>query len=267
MSNNLKVNAKTKPLGLKKKHNLLVEKVEDVEREIPSSQEITNLANVAIQADKDILSQIVYDHELDTITFPLGIVPLAISTDDTVVYFNFADNLCYNNNNVCIEDVSMTFSHNKLHITGLDAVYSTETEISFMYYLSYSGDGAEIMDTIPFDNTYYVFHPITSAGTKLYAHGIKIEDSNGDAVYFYLIVNNSTEILSLSDLRSRILSGINYLSSQALLINDNRTNLIPLNIGVTTTNLIVLIAYDASSGSESMIEINSFTTDEEIFPL
>ena len=63
----LKVNAKTKILEFKKKHNELVD-------EIPSEEEITNLAKLAIQADKDVLSQITVEYDSDNdetvISFP-----------------------------------------------------------------------------------------------------------------------------------------------------------------------------------------------------
>lgn len=44
------VNARTKILEFKKKHNLLVEKVLEIEEDIPSTADITSIANLAIKA-------------------------------------------------------------------------------------------------------------------------------------------------------------------------------------------------------------------------
>ena len=155
MSKKPEINNITEPV-----YKVLHKEIEDAKGEIPTEQEITALANAAIVADKDILSRIVYDEESHTITFPQYVLPLTVLTDDFTYYFN------YESGDIYVDDVgnnvgTINYGDNDEIILNIDAAFYREAS-GLEYILSSISIGKL--------NTYYLYNPITSGGSKLYKH-------------------------------------------------------------------------------------------------
>lgn len=226
MSNNFKVNAKTKPLELKKKHNLLVEKVEDMEEEIPNSQTITNLANQAIQADKEILSkiEITYDSDnnLTILKFPDYVLPLKMELNDGDLdgdlFFNYNTSKGIDSNGNNLYNLSNVNNHYELSKTGNIVSDIDIYCLSFIYYNGYDGlmntlnlylpsylcdgDGNQLKmpeDLAKLCEDYFLYNVSVSFNED--NHSIKIEDIADGFIPLYIILNvshgNSTEKLTI----------------------------------------------------------------------
>lgn len=155
-----------------------------------------------IQADKDILSQIVYDEEEHTLTFPKGIMPLSYYNSDSEITFYFD----YYNGKVLNEDGTV---HSTLSFDNEQVSISVDislTESDSLDYCLFNCDPQGM-------NTYYLYNPITSAGTKLYRHTIGygtlpnrqeiifISTGNGNGTQPYVdLLNNIGEILKITHL-------------------------------------------------------------------
>ena len=74
--------------------------------DIPSTADITQIANTAIQADKDVLSKIVYDSENNKIIFPNNIFPLHIGTEEDNYFIDFENHVVLDESNVEISNSS-----------------------------------------------------------------------------------------------------------------------------------------------------------------
>ena len=254
MSNNLKVNAKTKPLELKKKHNLLVKKVEDVETEIPSETAITNLAKAAIQADKDILSQIVYDEDEDILYFPEGIIPLKIYSDSydggTFLFFDYANECLRDEVNDGIPGMTLDINHNKLEIDDPNG----NLNISEIVYIN--GKGVANVDNSLNFNSYYIFNPVISGGTKLYKHNFTVVDDEGDTYDIELISTNSTP-LTKATLSNNFLSAYCVSSDYSVMVGNKVLGLAPdeLNGLVSASGAYNAITIMSMQGTDTVTEL------------
>ena len=192
------VNARTKILEFKKKHNLLAEEVEKV----------PNLIESAIKADKNILSKIKieYDEEGNRTIFslPKNVLPLRAY---------FGDNYANGKNIYFDYDNSSMYDDDYNSVGGVDILYN-QVILSFPVSLSDISIYSEL-EYIPFEggsilNTYYIYNPITSGGgTKLYLHKIRgsgrIKLTNSytedfDSISLDIISPVSTDITSFSDI-------------------------------------------------------------------
>lgn len=87
-----------------------------------------------IQADKDILSQIVYDTDSDTILFPKGVLPLRIYDEDDGMdyFFDYKNEILIDENGQVVEDVTISVTDdNKILIDGVIYAISDIDFISF----------------------------------------------------------------------------------------------------------------------------------------
>ena len=171
-----KVNSKTSTLEFKRKHNKLVE-------DIPTQIE------TAIQNDKDVLSQIVYDEENHTITFPKNVLPLRIKVAYNDYFFD------YDIGSLILDDGSEgsdTFSFNENHQLVIDdSSGDIDGEITQIDYILNQGDFQVL-------NTYDLYHPITESGTKLYKHILTFVDSMTSETYYIGLISTRKEKYSTS---------------------------------------------------------------------
>ena len=154
-----KVNAKTKILEFKKKHNLLVEEVDEISASAQTETDVKQL----ILDDKNVINQLNYGGEgEDFLEFPEFILPLRIQANSGDIYF-----MDYSRNKMIDEDLNdvceFEFNENKLRI--LDWNDQTAASVYNLEYILFDGEDEELIL-----NTYYLYHPITSGGTKLYLH-------------------------------------------------------------------------------------------------
>lgn len=220
MAKNLLVNAFTKILEFKRKHNKLVKEVEDVEQNIPS------IVEQAIQADKDIISQItmVYDEEGDytDIIFPKGVMPLSISLNTHPLYLKIpklVDNTGSEAEGYELDGygyIEDDYGHAKdnLCITVLGDI--SEQVINSLTYIQYNGL------PLPIQNTYNLFFPQTGGeevvayeGTSLLPTDVIFEDwtlhraiKDGNILWIVCsgtIKNTTSSSQSLTDLFKIIL--------------------------------------------------------------
>lgn len=123
-----------------------------------------------IKADKDILSQldISYDSDNDktTIIFPKNIMPLVINTDNFTYYFDYLNDEVYGDEISEGGLMGNILKHNG-QITIVIGIEENETTIKSIEYILFS----KMVYTL---NTYYLYNPVTSGGTKLYRHELKL---------------------------------------------------------------------------------------------
>lgn len=177
---NLFVNFRTKILEFKKKHNLLVEKVKNVETEIPTETQIKNLAKEAITADKDVLNNITVEIENDKIIMPRYILPLFAMLDtDDVIFFN------YNTGNVLdISGSSIGSISFDNYCVVLNDLYDTmgAENIRYLDYLLISENNDELLTLL---NTYYLYFPLKA-----------IEDVDSGTASLMLGLNSSGKVVT-----------------------------------------------------------------------
>lgn len=173
---NLKVNAKTKILEFKRKHNELVD-------EIPQM----------IKASKDVISKIkmVYDENdnFTSIIFPKGIMPLSITINTHTLFIK--NESLVNELGEEVEGYGFDGYYADAGIVYLDVVGNiTEQIINELNYVSYDSDGAKY--TLLKD-TYHLFHPITSGGSKLYKHRILFQTNSLQLDFILEVINKSSD--------------------------------------------------------------------------
>lgn len=179
---NLFVNARTKILEFKRKHNFLVEKVKSVEEEIPTTQQITTIANSAIQADKDILSKITLEYDEDnnktTFIFPKGILVIKFYcyfSDELhgAMFVDYDNSRILNTEGISVYEFSLSYTTDHFALT-VDGDYQdsfiTELFYDLMYINYINDDGGD------YYNWYNILNP-QPVGTKLYKHKIKYATS------------------------------------------------------------------------------------------
>lgn len=128
---------------------------------------VNPLVSQAIQADKDILSQIEYEYEEDvqrmTLTFPEGVLPIGFTESEGETYL-----FDYKNYRLHVVDSSDFYEIDDIFLENgklVVMVYMGEITIEELLYIARSGLS---MSYYPDFNA--IFNPITSAGTKLYLH-------------------------------------------------------------------------------------------------
>jgi len=138
---------------------------------------VSKLVEQAIQADKDILSKIKveYGGEDDKITyyyFPKGIMPLSITINTHTLFFKDYQAVGSNGNPVeGYETEEMIFSNTDNYISFVGDI--SEQVINNLVYVNFNS-------SVPFPligNSYYLFFPVKSSGTKLYYHHYNDLDS------------------------------------------------------------------------------------------
>ena len=160
--------------------------LKEVEDSIPTDTEITNLANSAIQADKDVLSQITVEYDEDNdktiVTFPKDIIPLSftgLAYGAATAYLGKIDTSGSPYFEVLDQNGSSLYggkavvdnsSHKvKYSFSGDKTESVTITNLSYIL-----GNNINISNLV---SSYYIYKPITSSGTKLYKHDITIKSA------------------------------------------------------------------------------------------
>ena len=184
MSENLKVNAKTSLLEFKRKHNKLVDQVNNAGKEI--------LSKIKIEYDEV--------NDVTNIEFPIGILPLQLSINTNIIFTK---------NGKAVNDKGEEYGE-----YDLDEIYVDEGKLNFsiigdiseqvingLIYINSSGNDI-LLDLI--NNSYYLFYP--QIGTKLYMHeinfvtnhiskGILIQDES----YPIIVISTSKEPYNFTD--------------------------------------------------------------------
>ena len=127
-----------------------------------------------IQADKDVLRQIKYTETENAIVIilPKHIMPLSFNDEnDTAYYLDFSNDAVLNQSGNIIRNSSIDYGDSFISILLPLPAYSG-TKINGIDYILTDNFGSY------FQNTYYLYYPITSGGTKLYKHDIVFESGN-----------------------------------------------------------------------------------------
>lgn len=195
---------------------------------IPTDAKITALANSAIQADKDIVSQIVMEYsneeDITRFIFPKGIVPLKMYSEngnDDYVYFDYKIGILVDRDNVEVLGFYLEVNDETSQVIICYEGYYQDTIENLIYELVYFlATSIDKIESTLYFNAYYLFNPITSAGTKLYKHDLRlgnqyltvISKSNIDATndldklksVFDNIINNAIPYGTIQDTKNRI---------------------------------------------------------------
>lgn len=193
---NLKVNAKTHPLTFKRKHNLLVEDVEEVKEtvaDLPTETDVEHL----IQADKDVLSKITVEYDSDNdktlVNFPPNIMPLAFGGyshyGNLFILFKVYKFVVVNSTQTEIGDLRVNSNNSITFVISGNVV--SDFDINRCSYIIFNGGTNAIF------STYYIYHPVTSSGTKLYRHDVSF-GSGGNLTFISAqltkVVNDNIDI-------------------------------------------------------------------------
>lgn len=140
---------------------------------LPVSKRLAKDIKDAIQADKDILSQLVYDEQTKTLAFPKNILPLSIRIDDDTYYFDYYNlALLHDDGTETGNDLDVQ-SNGVLSIVDVnETIISDITKVQALEYISRSEKPLHF-DTIL--NTYKLYHP-----TTLFKHIIRYQAENDD---------------------------------------------------------------------------------------
>lgn len=155
---------------------------------------IKGLISEGIQADKDILSQIVYDEENELWHLPPNILPLRlyglINAQEELygnLFFDYENGLILNEQKETVGSVVNTGNI-------VDLTLESDNVFKDLTYIHFDGEDAETIL-----NTYYLYHPVTSAGTKLYLHSLRGSSGSGPALWQLCIINTSNLEFEVSD--------------------------------------------------------------------
>lgn len=205
-----------------------------------------------IEADKDILSRIIveYDETSDntTIIFPKYIIPIKFYLGGTVehyCYFNYKDGILVVDDSTSI-DTSMVGSEEDSIKIVIEGEFSI-SEIGEILYINASN--IDSFDSTLYFNTYYIFNPITSGGTKLYKHLLDLRNSSDITVARVFFISTSNETSSLSSFAP---ANAYYVSIKGELINTYK-------LTISGVQYYPLIPDFKQSGSASGREVGDAT--------
>lgn len=202
-----------------------------------------------IQADKDIVSQIVYDVENGKIIFPKNVKPLLVCDNEgSEYYFDYTngkllsdagyqlmDSIEYIEGHVVINDANYDF------IEGGEVIYPLEV-VEYILFDGSNGAGFDLLNT-------YELYNIPEGGTKLYKHTIATTatiDGNQYSGTMEIINNVSSPYDYGSFEDALIISGklhltYTYLGFYAFAIGEQNRN-------------VATLVYKVSGGSITGIE-------------
>ena len=189
---------------------------EEVNKLVPS------MISTAIQADKDILSQIVVEYNENSdktiVTFPKSVIPLMIQFGGA--YYNtttllFLYNSSIQNFEVVENDGTRYLNGILLWNDGLKIQFEGNVSSYSVLALQYISSCADKHLASKIINSYYLYHPITQSVTKLYKHSIKC-DNGGQYIE---IVSKDQELVSES-----IVLGYRTLVYGSPIFNENIIN-------------------------------------------
>lgn len=154
------------------------------------------VAQSAIQADKDVLSQLVYSLDEDDntiITFPKYVLPLRFYVEDLDLdlYFDYSRDLILNPNGEAIGEVGQADGIVTLRFDGFTVEKATDDDLTYIF---------STIDT--YLNTFDLYKP---AGTALYQHHISIEANQG-VTYDIILASNASFSVSSATLLQGLVS-------------------------------------------------------------
>lgn len=134
-----------------------------------NDSEFNTAVEGVIQADKDIISKIelVYDEDNDLtfVNFPIGVMPLSITLNTHTLYFKNTHPVNEIGEPVEGYDTDELYcSSSESYIAFLGDL--SEQVVNDLIYVIYDGEPNFHLGS----NSYYLFYPVTSGGTKLYKH-------------------------------------------------------------------------------------------------
>ena len=152
------------------------------EKQIEGMIEEKTLPLETKKADKVTLNDLVYDEKNDTMIFPKDIIPTMILTENKTYFLDYNNLYLLDDNgtNVCPIDIDDDQLKIGAWSDNVDENVSSFEFINIVGVLSYEN----------LLNTYYLYHPITQSGTKLYKHTFKYQGTN----HFYVITTSSDAI-------------------------------------------------------------------------
>ena len=214
------------------------------------------VAKQIVQDDKDIISKIIveYDqtYQVTYIKFPVGICPLAFTvTYNDVSYDLFTkEGYLVDDNGVNVIQIDEIYSHDTENYIALSGEH--ELEIHNISYLLYDKAGLTIKDT------YFLFHPITESGTKLYNHTIVFEDDEANQ-FTLMLVSNIASQFTWASLYNALNSDLVYVKAQTT-ISINTSIIAPFIISDRSGELY-LLGYDFFDGGTIGVYLEKIVSD------
>lgn len=193
------------------------QEIEELRGEVPTDAEITALSNAAIQADKDIISQIVIsqdeDEQTTSIEFPEGIKPLYfyVTIDNTAyeLTFDYENEVAINLETGDILDFTVYSDGTKVLIL-INSLSDIDLENACVEYINRSMTDEGFPAWL---NTYYLYRPVTNPGTKLYEHTISFYDED-DNYFAVKIINTNGSPIDISS-QANLSSKLGLLTTEA----------------------------------------------------
>lgn len=188
---------------------------------------VKKVAEQVVQADKDILSQIVYDEENNRVIFPPYIVPLKVFDGDYTkyLYFDYTNTSLVDRNNEELSDYVVDFINGNQII--IVCPQGSMCDILELVYIN--ANGIDNIDTTLNFNSFYIFNPVTSAGTKLYKHELRF--NNGMQIN---VISWRASKYTLNDLIDGIYMGYDAIT---IVYWDNDVILYNLQYNIEDTEL------------------------------
>lgn len=152
-----------------------------------------------IEADKDILSKIIYSNVDDILTFPKGILPIKYhnANNDADYYFDYYNGAVVDATNQNVAELGITNLQVRIiDMAGNVGIFDKNND-GISYILN-----DELVETEL--NAYYLYHPITSAGVKLYKHIVSLTTTIGVSNITFI----STHSNAITDFTETIINSI-----------------------------------------------------------
>jgi len=153
---------------------------------VPETPDLEGIINDAIEADKDILSQIEVEYDEDSnstsFTFPENILPLAFYVDSfgDTFYFDYSSSNVVGNNGYIYGSIELL--NNKIILVIDDSeLFLTEGYDNLAYIIS------NATDNFPTINTIILSPYAQEPGTKLYKHSLRFTETDGGEDTTYTI--------------------------------------------------------------------------------
>ena len=196
------------------------------------------------------------DNDQTLIIFPKYVLPLRMfdSVHQNEFYFSYEDKSVIDSFNSPVVDTSVDFEGNHCVVSFAGQVSLFISDLCFIYFNN-------IEDI--FENTYYLFHPIKSSGTKLYKHKLQLSGS-GETVW--VIDTDATPITALND-SDRIGTAISVSHGYSEATAD-KAFVRCSTVGGSGTEVLFVVPTGQSTVSLMSYALNGYTTyPDEVTPL
>lgn len=217
---------------------------------VVSEKEVKGL----ISADKEVIEKIVFSEgdEGTDLTFPEGVMPVLlyaenIGDEGIYVYFDYYNGDIFDEHRNSLGTIAIENNQITINLVNVEDLTTLEGG-ELIYFL---------FETAPsLLDSYYLFNPITKAGTKIYRHDIRIVNStfSGGGLSMIIFSDKGTKLTSSSVNIGNVIG--HDLSSST---GDNLSNIAILSfrysggfytmklIGEDTNNVLKIKTYNLSS--------------------